>query len=650
MGSSIFVSIAVLSVRKGAFERQLEELAERKRRRLGIRTLSFSLSKRRASVSNQREEAVASGVVRGNPIQDPDPETEYRPTFSARVRTESMNNQQKPEVPNGDADPGPEPAVPGHITFGDEPHPLRQATGQMQPPQRRRTILPGNSGVAAHSMANHPRHAQPVVRRNEESDECNQLRSGSLARLNKYFDSIGGLVGRNSQFHHLSEKERRALGGIEYDAICFLSWLVPIYFVLFQLFGAIGVGAWLQINRPDSAYANGLNPFWTGAFFAISAFNNSGMALLDANATALQTSYYCLLTLSLLILAGNTCFPPFLRLIVWTLRNCIPKTWSPRWQKWRNVLTFILNHPRRVYTNLFPAKHTWWLVLSLILLNGIDWLAFEILNSGNPVVESIPSHFRVLDGLFQAFAVRNGGFYVVAISGLYPGLLVLYVLMMYISAFPVTMAIRNTNVYEERSLGIFADEQAEEGPPQMKVSQSRGRDFLKGLKRTMTISHGPGTAQTAKSASGWSNQDFLRTQLRGQLGHDLWWIALAIFLITIIETGQFNRDPVVFSIFNVIFEVVSAYGCVGISVGVPWNAYSFCGAWHTGSKLVLCAVMLRGRHRGLPVAIDRAILLPSATLGWAEEEDAHRRQWSRSRMRESDGQRSRSLSAVGRMV
>jgi Trk-type K+ transport system membrane component len=109
------------------------------------------------------------------------------------------------------------------------------------------------------------------------------------------------------------------------------------------------------------------------------------MALLDANATALQTSYYCLLTLSLLILAGNTCFPPFLRLIVWTLKNCIPKTWSPRWQKWRNVLTFILEHPRRVYTNLFPAKHTWWLVLSLVILNGIDWIGEFIHTAQTPL-------------------------------------------------------------------------------------------------------------------------------------------------------------------------------------------------------------------------------------------------------------------------
>ena len=40
------------------------------------------------------------------------------------------------------------------------------------------------------------------------------------------------------------------------------------------------------------------------------------------------------------------------------------------------------------------------------------------------------------------------------------------------------------------------------------------------------------------------------------------------------------------------------------------------------SKLILCAVMLRGRHRGLPVAIDRAVLLPGEYLAAAEEEDA----------------------------
>jgi len=357
------------------------------------------------------------------------------------------------------------------------------------------------------------------------------------------------------------------------------------------------------------------------------------MALLDANAVALQTSYYSLLTLSLLILAGNTCFPPFLRLIVWTMKKCISKSNpSIKWQERRRILTFILDHPRRVYTNLFPASQTWWLVLSLVLLNGLDWIAFEILNIGNPTTDAIAPHYRVLDGLFQAFAVRAGGFYVVSISGLRPGLLILYVLMMYVSAFPVTMTIRNTNVYEERSLGVFAEDlpaQSEEAT----TADKKPSDLIGGLKRTMTMAHGK------PQQGSWTRPDFIRQQLRGQLGHDLWWLALAVLFISIIETSQIERDPVVFSIFNILFEVVSAYGTVGISVGVPWNAYSFCGAWHKGSKLILCAVMLRGRHRGLPVAIDRAILLPSETLSWAEEEDAHNKR--------APSMRRRSTMAVG---
>ena len=178
--------------------------------------------------------------------------------------------------------------------------------------------------------------------------------------------------------------------------------------------------------------------------------------------------------------------------------------------------------------------------------------------------------------------------------------------MMYISVYPVVITMRNSNVYEERSLGIYADDPVASEKPDQKNS------LIGKVRRRMT------TQQTSTDSRGY----FVRQQLRGQLAHDLWWIVLAVLFINIIETGSFERDPVHFSVFNYIFEIISAYGCVGISVGVPNDAYSFCGAWHTGSKLILCAVMIRGRHRGLPVAIDRAVLLPGDHLNVAEEEDA----------------------------
>jgi potassium uptake Trk family protein len=415
-------------------------------------------------------------------------------------------------------------------------------------------------------------------------------------------------VGRNSQFHGLSEEEREKLGGVEYKALRFLAWIVPTYWISWQLLGALGMGAYMYSVRPDEARANGLDPFWTGSFFAISAFGNSGMALLDANVVALQTSIYSLITMSLLILAGNTCYPVFLRLIVWTIRKMMPD--SDRWRDHRNTLRFLLDHPRRCFTHLFPSKHTWWLLMSVICLNGIDWAAFEILNIGNDRIDKLSPGIRTIDGLFQAFAVRSGGFYVVPIPSVRISLQVLYVLMMYIGVYPVTMTIRNSNVYEERSLGIYSSDPGYNFQGSTSSPYRPGR-FFGVLKRSFTGEREPSTRSY-----------FVRQQLRAQLAHDLWLLSLAVFLIMIIESSQFERNPAVFSVFNVIFETVSAYGTVGISIGLPDQNYSFCGAFHILSKLILIIVMLRGRHRGLPVAIDRAVLLPSEQLHHAEEEDS----------------------------
>lgn len=261
---------------------------------------------------------------------------------------------------------------------------------------------------------------------------------------------------------------------------------------------------------------------------------------------------------------------------------------------------------------MFPARQTWWLLTTIIVLNGIDWIGFEILNIGNEQVNDIPTGYRVLDGLFQAFAVRSGGFYVVTISSLRQSLLLLYIFMMYLSVYPVAVSIRSTNPYEERSIGIYAEDMTET-PEQADKANNTSQSFAGTLRRKLT-----GTT----NAKAESRAYFVRHQIRSQLSHDMWPICLAILLITIIEASNYERHPIIFSSLNIAFEVVSAYGCVGISTGVPWAAYSFSGAWHTLSKLILCFVMLRGRHRGLPVSIDKALLLPSETLAWAEEEDA----------------------------
>lgn len=235
--------------------------------------------------------------------------------------------------------------------------------------------------------------------------------------------------------------------------------------------------------------------------------------------------------------------------------------------------------------------------------------------------------------------------------------------MMYISVYPVVITMRHSNVYEERSLGIYANDRvtaddledangqpddgadgqgADRSPRVRRLSRSSAAFGVgRALQRTLTPWHGVGVPPGTRSRGGQNDSriSFISQQIHGQLAHDIWWLVLAVLVITTIETSHFLADPVTSSVFNVIFEVVSAYGCVGISVGLPNQAYSFSGGWHWPSKLVLCLVMIRGRHRGLPVALDRAVRLPGEELHREEEEDHMIRRSIASRRMSVDAQR-----------
>ncbi|KAJ5712034.1 hypothetical protein N7488_006190 [Penicillium malachiteum] len=584
LGSAIFVSLAVLMVRKRAFEEK-------------FRGVSKERKSARASIMDMQMQNAESGESSAHELDDQN----CKPRPNTTVDVQEVSTEQSAQ---------------GQIAWHVDDDQVTVADTLARHHHHR--VFPMAGVGARPDLNNHPRDAAPVQM---YADETGKSKFGGIIRgTQKYFASKG-LVSRNSQFHGLTSAEREKLGGVEYKAVSFLSVVVALYLILFLLLGAIGVGTWLQVNHPEIATENGLSPFWTGSFFAVSAFVNSGMALLDKNMTALQLNAYPLLSMAMLILAGNTLYPCFLRFIIWVMRIMLPD--RPEWSSWRVTLDFILDHPRRVYTNLFPARHTWYLLGTIVVLNAIDWAGFEILSIGNQELEDLPDKYRVLDGLFQAVAVRSGGFYVVTISDLRQGLLVLYVLMMYVSAFPVLVTMRNTNVYEERSLGIYANDESPESP----ANTSRSNVFVD------LIRHHLGRPSASETSRGY----FVHQQLRSQLSHDLWWIALAVLFIAIAESDHFNKQPVAFSTFNIIFEVVSAYGCVGVSVGYPGKNYSFCGAWHPISKLILAAVALRGRHRGLPVAIDKAIMLPTEALAWAEEEDAAFRRertqaWGQGRM------------------
>lgn len=104
-------------------------------------------------------------------------------------------------------------------------------------------------------------------------------------------------------------------------------------------------------------------------------FNDVGFTLTPDSFVSFQTAVVPLLIGSFLIVIGNTGFPCMLRLVIWAASRFVPRD-SGIWEEFK----FLLDHPRRCFTLLFPSTATWWLFWILVLLNGIDILFFIILD------------------------------------------------------------------------------------------------------------------------------------------------------------------------------------------------------------------------------------------------------------------------------
>ena len=84
--------------------------------------------------------------------------------------------------------------------------------------------------------------------------------------------------------------------------------------------------------------------------------------------------------------------------------------------------------------------------------------------------------------------------------------------MMYISVFPIAISLRRTNVYEEKSLGIYSSSDDE---------------------------------------TGGGTSSYIGTHLRRQLSFDLWYVFLGFFFISIIEGARLrNSKDVSFTLFS----------------------------------------------------------------------------------------------------
>ncbi|KAF7581438.1 potassium uptake protein, Trk family protein [Clavispora lusitaniae] len=527
---------------------------------------SNSLNENESIDSEDEDNRRRSGFIDDVLDTDNDAETDHNAeNYSVFSETSANDDEDDDEVDQKSDSIGPKDT--SHLKFAAAPE---------RHPRPRKTRSRRLSRWRTPTLSRHHTQGTDECSNVDTDDEEPSLSEGEHLRhvMSANYLSWIPTIGRNSTFVHLTEEQKEELGGVEYRAIKLLIKILVVFYIGFHIVAFCLFVGFIKVAKGYAVKMRelGFSPVWWGFFTAQSSFNDLGLTLTPNSMMTYSRSIYILVICSFFVVIGNTGFPIILRFIIWIMFK-----FARPMSLLKESLGFLLDHPRRCFTLLFPSIPTWWLLFILVVLNATDLILFIVLDFGSEYLSPIPKGLRVLDGLFQAFSTRTAGFSVVDLSQLHPSIQVSYMIMMYISVLPLAISIRRTNVYEEQSLGIYATARDEDA-----------------------------TEETPKN--------FIGSHLRNQLSFDLWYIFLGLFIICIAEGGKLKRNDYRFTVFTILFEIISAYGTVGLSLGYPNIDQSLSHEFTTISKLVIVAMMIRGRHRGLPYSLDRAIMLPDADM------------------------------------
>lgn len=327
-----------------------------------------------APESIDEEDSVAQNVLRRESTLDP--------------RHDGIAKEQSERQPSADdtaIDDGPEPAIRPprrNITIAEPHRPMTEATKHVVEDVTAAKHALGVLRLRVPRLAHGETHEDSRLHNTHSRSRTMSFNGIKRVMTRDPTEDMPYLsweptVGRNSAFVDLSEQQREELGGIEYRSLKSLALILVCYFWGFWFFGVVCLAPWIVHSKTYGPIVDNdaISRKWWAFFNANSAFTDLGYTLTPDSMMSFGTAIWPLLSMSFLIIIGNTGFPIMLRFIIWVTTKYVPRN-SGVWEE----LMFLLDHPRRCFTLLFPSTATWWLFWILVILNGVDLLFFIILD------------------------------------------------------------------------------------------------------------------------------------------------------------------------------------------------------------------------------------------------------------------------------
>lgn len=325
---------------------------------------------------------------------------------------------------------------------------------------------------------------------------------------------------------------------------------VLTYTFAFELIATLIMGFHLTYFVPASMYGN-MNVWWWSLFHSVSAFNNAGFGLMSNNLMNFAYDPVITLTISSLIILGGLGYPVLIAIHV-----AFRKRISSKKTEKQKLLEADM---KGVVASSLQTKVAIYGTIALLALGTFVPMLIE---TGNPVLGHTFGE-RLLSAFFQSVSTRTAGFNTVDVGALRIGTIFLYIMLMFIGANPAGTAG-----------GIKI--------PTLGVLLGYIKDWFSAPNQPVTI--------FKKRISKFAVSHAIRL-----LFFSVIFISTVTFVICIIEAKYLATADPTFNFIKILFEIVSAFGTVGMTMGFAGGSASFAAILAPASKLLLVATMLFGR-------------------------------------------------------
>eukprot|EP01062_Namystynia_karyoxenos_P070133 TRINITY_DN65507_c0_g1_i1.p1 TRINITY_DN65507_c0_g1~~TRINITY_DN65507_c0_g1_i1.p1 ORF type:complete len:881 (+),score=258.43 TRINITY_DN65507_c0_g1_i1:105-2645(+) len=446
---------------------------------------------------------------------------------------------------------------------------------------------------------------------------------------------------------------------VEYKSLVILLRVVLTYQVVIYLLYAALLLVYFALNDTVRHVATeGSNSSALGwvVFHTVSAYNNAGFSTMPDSMGQFVPHTFVLFCIMMLVLHGNVLLPIFVRWIV-VLLNARAEKDSSR----KIYFRYLLLNGRTLYTGIFGSQQTWVLLVTQVLLMAYQIAVTLAVSWGDPAFESFTPGQKVSVAWFEAIQTRHAGMTTINLgldSGddrgrVSPATIVTYLMMMFLAPVPFLAVLGSTMPdFTNDSMRARMRDRGNRSP-MLECSRDLSLQLLAATQQRDGADGAAGGAQDGDAAADgpvteeellhyidcrallmtkypdasvpWRERVGVRVRavryhlrlLAEKLWHrrlmrDMLLLWFAWFLIASAQKRHVSgiRDQIF-----ILFELVTAYGNVGLSLGStkPQTDPDYCGycAYSvdlgTLGKIVLILVMVLGRTRELPMQIDGAL-------------------------------------------